>query len=451
MTKKVKCPESLVKAEAYAAEVLKGGKPFGNKEVTAAFRKVKEWPTQERPNVAPGGASAPEVRGMVLGLCPNRSGGCSVARASQECPNLTKLVTGWAAATLPDAGFRYGSVQVNYNYRARKHIDSNNLGPSFIIGLGDYTGGALWTGDRGVVDCRHSWKLFDGNTEHATEPYEGRDRISFILFTPDKYNNLTAAVCAAAKKLGVTACSTSGKDDAYFANYRDLGAVDEGAHVAFTEKHHEDNPPSSGAGALSVETNGYAAGRGWGWIAWATGPKDKVEVQHFKKNATGIHVVELDALPPKKAGGATYFALRDVHRFNLYQDTPGETARFQKWVAKLPPNRVVGVCITDTAMAKTRPLGAAVYESFRALGAPDSLTLIGYREPFAFLGWKGAAKGAGAVAQDAKKQSKQLLRLDAVMTAAPDGALSMSCTASELKLLKALDGETPPRKKAKSS
>ena len=116
--------------------------------------------------------------------------------------------------------YRYGAVQVNYNYRARKHIDKNNLGPSYICSLGDHTGGkvacthttiklrllyseqfkivllvymllglvlfinafsfprwttgALWTGDRGTLDCsKGAWKLFDGNTLHATEPYEG--------------------------------------------------------------------------------------------------------------------------------------------------------------------------------------------------------------------------------------------------------------------------------------
>ena len=67
-----------------------------------------------------------------------------------------------------------------------------------------------------------------------------------------------------------------------------------------SEKHHENNPPSYGSGALSVETNGYAAGRGWGWIAWQTGKSggDKVHTEHFRKNATGIHVVELDVVPP---------------------------------------------------------------------------------------------------------------------------------------------------------
>ena len=109
------------------------------------------------------------------------------------------------------------------------------------------------------------------------------------------------------------------------------------------------------------------------------------------------------------------FSVREVHRFNLYQDTEAETKRFAKWVDKLPKNTVVGCCITDTAMAKTRPLNSAVYESFRKLGASDSLTLIGYREPFCFLGWKGG-QGQGRLRFRCQEAVKQLLRLDAVVS-----------------------------------
>ena len=99
---KVKIPEHLVKAEAFAGTLLAKPKAPTNADVTKMFRLITEWPTQQRPNVAPGGYSNPVVEGMVLGLCPNRSGGCSVAQASQQCPRLTKVVTRWAAATLPD-------------------------------------------------------------------------------------------------------------------------------------------------------------------------------------------------------------------------------------------------------------------------------------------------------------------------------------------------------------
>ena len=170
-----------------------------------------------------------------------------------------------------------------------------------------------------------------------------------------------------------------------------------------------------------------------------------MHTEHFKKNATGIHVVELDVVRPAKSGHVVTFRARGVHRFNLYQDTAAETARFSNWVKQLPANVVVGCCITDTAMAKTRPLPQAVYASFKKLGASDALTLIGYREPFCFLGWKGAPKGAGVYALDAKKQSKQLLRLDAVVSL-KDRALSMTWTSSQVKLLEELDKGRPAKK-----
>ena len=82
-------------------------------------------------------------------------------------------------------------------------------------------------------------------------------------------------------------------------------------------------------------------------------------------------------------------------------------------------------------MASAVPDGSAEY------GASDALTLIGYREPFCFLGWKGAGKGQGVYALDAKKQSKQLLRLDAVVTY-DKGELAMTWESSQVKLLEQL-------------
>ena len=38
-------------------------------------------------------------------------------------------------------------MQVNYNYKARRHTDSNNIGPSFIQSIGTHDGGKLWTAD----------------------------------------------------------------------------------------------------------------------------------------------------------------------------------------------------------------------------------------------------------------------------------------------------------------
>lgn len=36
----------------------------------------------------------------------------------------------------------------------------------------------------GILDCRGSWKQFDGNTTHSTEPFFGEERFSIILRKP---------------------------------------------------------------------------------------------------------------------------------------------------------------------------------------------------------------------------------------------------------------------------
>ena len=75
---------------------------------------------------------------------------------------MTKTLTSFAKAFVPQ-GFSFTSIQVNKNYASALHCDSNNLGPSYIVGVGAYTEGGLWYQPRGEVQCRHKWELFDGN------------------------------------------------------------------------------------------------------------------------------------------------------------------------------------------------------------------------------------------------------------------------------------------------
>ena len=49
--------------------------------------------------------------------------------------------------------------------------------------------------------------------------------------------------------------------------------------------------------------------------------------------------------------------------------------------------------IADTACAKSRPLGANVYESLRRLGAAADMPAIEYRQAWALVGFKGAQPG----------------------------------------------------------
>lgn len=125
---------SLAAAEEEAEAVLESGKTITSVHVERALRAMKgAWPTQCRPNVAPDLSNNGFVPGMCLGLAPDRSyAGCAIGKISKQCPSLTMLVTGWVKATLKDDNFKFGAVQINYNYIAKKHIDMNNLGPSYI-------------------------------------------------------------------------------------------------------------------------------------------------------------------------------------------------------------------------------------------------------------------------------------------------------------------------------
>ena len=185
-----------------------------------------------------------------------------------------------------------------------------------------------------------------------------------------------------------------------------------------------------------------------------------MEIIHFAKNKVGIHVVELEAIKKPKKAGAMEFKFLSSQTFNLYGNASGltekETKRWCKWVEKRPAGRIVAVCITDTAMAKTRPLKQEVYDALYELGAAKSLRLIGYREPFAFIGWKGLKQGAGVVGQDPKKQSKTLVRIETTIqhsSANKDdtGLEFQDVKQDEVKLLGALSAAKKGQKKRAAS
>jgi len=163
------------------------------------------WPNCfTRNNVKPDGA--PFIEAFPLGIVLNYCLGLVCSRATRLWPTLTKLLAKFIQQEQPD--FRYTTMQLNKNYATKMHVDANNHGPSFIIGLGDYTGGEVWIYDEnGTVemelpcalrgwshlrpgqkvpgrleDCRNKWLKFDGNTPHMTMPYTG-SRISIVYFT----------------------------------------------------------------------------------------------------------------------------------------------------------------------------------------------------------------------------------------------------------------------------
>ena len=88
---------------------------------------------------------------------------------------------------LPD--FRFTTIQFNRSYKMAKHLDAKNAGVSYIIGLGDYTGGELIVYFDGKdepptpVDIKHKFYSFDGSKYyHEVADFTGT-RITLVYYS----------------------------------------------------------------------------------------------------------------------------------------------------------------------------------------------------------------------------------------------------------------------------
>ena len=86
-----------------------------------------------------------------------------------------------------DPKFKFTSIQYNKSHRAAFHVDAKNVGESYIIGLGNYTGGEVIVYDKnGKNPIKHNIKnkflKFNGSIyPHETAPFKG-DRYTMVFY-----------------------------------------------------------------------------------------------------------------------------------------------------------------------------------------------------------------------------------------------------------------------------
>ena len=112
-----------------------------------------------------------------MGIGRRRNLGISPFSANEREPELFKKVVQYGNEILP-TGFKYTTITINRNLKAKKHIDGGNSGFGAITFLGDYTGGGLY-----IYDTKDTPKLYDthnrliifngANLAHRTEPFKG--------------------------------------------------------------------------------------------------------------------------------------------------------------------------------------------------------------------------------------------------------------------------------------
>ena len=129
---------------------------------------------------------------MSLGLVFLRSWGhpLVLGTLSKKPENAKLLKQGMDLINSYDPNFKCTSIQFNKNYQIVKHIDGRNVGDSYIIGLGNYSGGELIVYDKNdkptYIDINHKFYKFNGSQYyHEVADFIG-DRISLVFFFLEK-------------------------------------------------------------------------------------------------------------------------------------------------------------------------------------------------------------------------------------------------------------------------
>ena len=168
------------------------------KLVLSLLREFK-WPRTQRPNVVrPSQVEKSEkggYEGFVLGIVTSwagkgsRSGYRKMLSMKTREPKYKKLFNETKKLMrLKDPKFKFTSIQYNKNNRAARHRDAKNVGVSYIVGLGDYTGGELIVFDENEKnpvkhDIKDKFYSFNGSKyPHETAPYKG-ERYTIVFYS----------------------------------------------------------------------------------------------------------------------------------------------------------------------------------------------------------------------------------------------------------------------------
>tara|TARA_R110000772_G_scaffold262682_3_gene381831 strand:+ start:504 stop:1064 length:561 start_codon:yes stop_codon:yes gene_type:complete len=96
-------------------------------------------------------------------------------------PELEILFNEFFKLYCPEKKFKWTEIQINKNHQIQPHRDKGNVGESYIIGFGNYSGGQLKVSNE-LIDIKDKFYKFDGtNNTHYTLPFKG-DRYSIVFF-----------------------------------------------------------------------------------------------------------------------------------------------------------------------------------------------------------------------------------------------------------------------------
>ena len=119
-------------------------------------------------------------RTQVFGYGNRRQLGFGEYANNRDYPELYKALVVFGSKVVPSY-IPWTAIQVNHNYKTKKHIDGNNTGLSLAVSFGDFTGGELVIEDKEYQTRLHP-VIFNGALkEHFNRPIKG-NRYSLVYF-----------------------------------------------------------------------------------------------------------------------------------------------------------------------------------------------------------------------------------------------------------------------------
>ena len=121
-------------------------------------------------------------RTQVFGFCNRRQRGYGEVKNNSKYPKLYNLLKEFGKKIIP---FDFNTIQVNHNYKCKRHIDKGNKGNSIIIALGKYQGGELVIEKEEIKEYNINYKplLFNGKKYyHYVNEIISGNRYSLVYY-----------------------------------------------------------------------------------------------------------------------------------------------------------------------------------------------------------------------------------------------------------------------------
>jgi hypothetical protein len=119
-------------------------------------------------------------RSQTFGIVRRRTSQADYSRHCRERPFLYKLLLRFGNTYVPK-DMKWNSITVNMNFECKPHMDKGNLGDSWLVAFGDYTGGALMFNEE-EIDVKYTpFRANFTKYEHWVQPFEG-ERYSLVYY-----------------------------------------------------------------------------------------------------------------------------------------------------------------------------------------------------------------------------------------------------------------------------